>query len=222
MNMDFNSSRAKTADRQRLRVQTDICKKRKEFTLFFRHTGFVVADLLVNRSMRFRFYEYRPSGIIPVFNYTESFPPPTFQMDSVYTVRYDYSVMRSIHPKYDLTGKFHRKLFGENYRKEWAVPTRLPLIRISTFQGGLTPLQRGGGMQSNSLRLVDKNGNEWVIRSVEKTVDQLLPEALRSTFARDFLDDVTSGQHPFSACCSTHWECNQNPACQPGNRRNRT
>jgi hypothetical protein len=161
--------------------------------------GFVIADLLANRTMRFSFYEYKSSGIEPVFKYEQTFNPPSFQLDSVYTVRYDDSVIRSVHPKYDLPGKFHRKLFGENYRKEWAMPTRLPLIHVSTFQGGLTPLQRGGGMQSNSLRLVDKNGNEWVIRSVEKTVDLLLPEALRSTFARDFLDDVTSGQHPFSA-----------------------
>ena len=58
-------------------------------------------------------------------------------------------------------------------------------------------------MQSNSLRLIDTSGKEWVIRSVEKTVDLLLPEALRTTFAKDFLDDVTSGQHPFSALAVT-------------------
>jgi hypothetical protein len=75
----------------------------------------------------------------------------------------------------------------------------LPLIRISSFHGGLIPLKRGGGMQSNSLRLEDSLGNEWVIRSVEKSVDLLLPEALRNTFAKDFLDDVTSGQHPYSS-----------------------
>jgi hypothetical protein len=174
-------------------------KKGKHSLFSSANQGFVIADLLVNRTVRFSFYEYKSSGILPVFNYEQTFTQPSLQLDSVYTARYDDSVIRSLHPKYDLPGKFHRKLFGENYRKEWAMPTRLPLIRISTFHGGLTPLQRGGGMQSNSLRLVDKSGNEWVIRSVEKTVDQLLPEALRSTFARDFLDDVTSAQHPFAA-----------------------
>ena len=96
-------------------------------------------------------------------------------------------------------GKLHRFLFGENYRKEWAAPTKLPVIRLSEFQGGLTPLTRGGGMQSQSLRLADKEEREWVIRSVEKSPDALLPDEFRPTFARDWLDDATSAQHPFSA-----------------------
>ncbi|RYY62002.1 MAG: hypothetical protein EOO05_04345 [Chitinophagaceae bacterium] len=109
------------------------------------------------------------------------------------------SVTVPVHASYNEKGKFHRWLFGENYRKEWSAPTTLPIIHLSTFNGGLKPLQLGGGMQSKSLRLVDKEGKEWVIRSVEKTPDSLLPPTLRHTFARDWLDDVTSGQHPFSA-----------------------
>ena len=58
-----------------------------------------------------------------------------------------------VHPAYDEPGKMHRFFFGENYRKEWAAPTKLPVIRLSKFKGGLKPLQRGGGMQSQSLRL---------------------------------------------------------------------
>jgi len=71
------------------------------------------------------------------------------------------------HPDFDKVSKLHRVFFGENYRKEWAVYTRLPVIRLSTFRGGLTPIKEGGGNQTRSLRLKDKNGNEWVIRSVE-------------------------------------------------------
>ena len=161
--------------------------------------GFVTADLLINRTMRFTYYEYKAKAILPVFSYEQPYKVPSVFPDSVYTLHSGDSVVRRVHPRYDKPGKFHRKLFGENYRKEWAMPTRLPLIRISDIGGGLKPLQRGGGMQSNSLRLVDTSGKEWVIRSVEKTVDLLLPEPLRATFAKDFLDDVTSGQHPFSA-----------------------
>ncbi|MET0637107.1 MAG: BamA/TamA family outer membrane protein [Chitinophagaceae bacterium] len=109
------------------------------------------------------------------------------------------SVTVAVHPSYNNHGKLHRFLFGEGYRKEWAAPTTLPLIHISTFHGGLRPLQLGGGMQSKSLRLIDKDGMEWIVRSVEKTPDSLLPFTLRQTFARDWLDDVTSSQHPFSA-----------------------
>ncbi|HEY4148010.1 MAG TPA: BamA/TamA family outer membrane protein, partial [Chitinophagaceae bacterium] len=81
----------------------------------------------------------------------------------------------------------------------WAVATRVPLIVISNFEGGLTPVRQGGGMESKSLRLADKSGKEYVLRSVEKTPDKLLPENLQGTFAVDWIGDEFSGQHPYSA-----------------------
>lgn len=118
------------------------------------------------------------------------FPGPVCAQDSV-KIR--------IHPSYNERGKFHRWLFGENYRKEWSTEITLPLVHISTFHGGLKPTELGGGMQSRSLRLEDKNGKEWVIRSVEKNPEAVIPEALRKTFARDWIDDATSAQYPFGA-----------------------
>ncbi|WP_158557139.1 BamA/TamA family outer membrane protein [Mucilaginibacter conchicola] len=109
------------------------------------------------------------------------------------------SVVVKVHPRYDERGKTHRWLFGKNYRKEWATSVKLPIIRLSEVMGGLEPEKEGGGMQSKSLRLKDKTGKEWVIRSVEKTPDKLVPEQLRQTFVIDWLDDALSGQHPFSA-----------------------
>jgi len=73
------------------------------------------------------------------------------------------SVVVQVHPSYNKHGKFHRWVFGENYRKEWATPTTLPVIHISEIHGGLTPLQLGGGFQSKSLRLKDASGKEWII-----------------------------------------------------------
>jgi len=109
------------------------------------------------------------------------------------------SVVQAVHPSYVNVTGVHRWFFGDNYRKEWATEVKMPLIRISKVYGGLTPVKEGGGMQSKSLRLVDKTGKEWVIRSVEKTPDKLLPENLRGTFAVDWVDDAMSAQHPFSA-----------------------
>lgn len=105
----------------------------------------------------------------------------------------------SLLPEYDRVGKVHRKIFGENYRKEYAYKTKLPIIQLSQINGGLVATQRGGGNQSKSLRLLDGNGKEWVLRSVEKYPEILLPPNLRETFARDILKDNMSAQHPFSA-----------------------
>ncbi|TSD67041.1 BamA/TamA family outer membrane protein [Inquilinus sp. KBS0705] len=109
------------------------------------------------------------------------------------------SVVVKVHPSYNKVSGTHKWFFGKNYRKEWATAVKLPVIKISEVYGGLTPEKEGGGMQSKSLRLKDKSGKEWVIRTVEKTPDKLLPENLRETFVVDWLDDALSGQHPFSA-----------------------
>jgi len=115
------------------------------------------------------------------------------------TSRAQDSISVRIYPKYDKVGKFHRFLFGENYRKEYAIAVKVPVIKISVIKGGLTPTQRGGGNQSHSLRLVDTQGKEWVLRSVEKFPEILLPAIFRKTFAGEVVKDNMSAQNPFSA-----------------------
>jgi hypothetical protein len=109
------------------------------------------------------------------------------------------SVVVQVHPSYNKGGSLHRWFFGKNYRREWAIPVKLPLIRISDIYGGLIPTEEGGGLQTKSLRLKDKSGREYQLRSVEKTPDKILPSNLQNTFAVDWINDALSGQHPFSA-----------------------
>ncbi len=47
-------------------------------------------------------------------------------------------------PEYEKVSGFHRFIFGENFRKEWAAPTKLKVIKISEIKGGLIPVERGG------------------------------------------------------------------------------
>jgi hypothetical protein len=117
-----------------------------------------------------------------------SFPCKLFSQQRL---NFPDSTVVTLLSSYDSVGKVHRLIFGENYRKEYAYKTKLPIIRLSQVNGGLVATQRGGGNQSKSLRLEDKNGKEWVIRSVEKYPEILLPSGLRK--------DNMSAQHPFSA-----------------------
>ncbi|HUM66084.1 MAG TPA: hypothetical protein PLV32_09570 [Chitinophagaceae bacterium] len=119
--------------------------------------GFVIADLYEDNSIRFSFLTYDDTTS-ESFRYTQSFQN-IMPADTVagYAIDGD-SVDVRIHPSYDDVGKFHRFMFGENYRKEWAATIKLPVLRVSRLEGGLTPLKRGGGMQSKSLRLAAKDG----------------------------------------------------------------
>ena len=109
------------------------------------------------------------------------------------------SIVVKIHPSYGHANGLHKWLLGENYRREWSMEVRVPILHLSSFKGGLTPDKLGGGMQTKSLRMVDGEGREWVIRSVEKVPDLVVPEKLRQTFAKDLVDDATSAQNPFAA-----------------------
>ena len=89
---------------------------------------------------------------------------------------------------------------GKNYRTEWRTPIRVPVINFATEKGGLTPIKRGGGKQTKSLRLQDANGKEYSLRSVRKYVtDEALPPDLRGTFAKDLVADGISASYPYAA-----------------------
>src|SRR5277367_3716131 len=109
------------------------------------------------------------------------------------------SLIGTAHKGFDDVSKWHRFFFGENYRKEWSASTKLPVIHLSSFRGGLKTVREGGGNQTHSLRLKDKTGMEWVLRSVEKYPDAILPEQLKETFVSDIVTDAMSAQHPYSA-----------------------
>jgi hypothetical protein len=70
---------------------------------------------------------------------------------------------------------------------------------IGKEMGGLKPVQRGGGFQSKSLRLEDANGKQYVLRSIEKYPDKVLPDEFRQTFVKDVIVDGISASYPYAA-----------------------
>ncbi|MDQ6813522.1 MAG: hypothetical protein M3040_07300 [Bacteroidota bacterium] len=109
------------------------------------------------------------------------------------------SVFAAIAPAYDSVGGFHRFWLGESYRKLWAAPVKMRVFHLSKEKGGLTILQRGGGLQTKSLRLKDARGRQWVLRTIQKYPERGLPEKLRKTVAKDILQDQVVTGHPYSA-----------------------
>jgi hypothetical protein len=96
-------------------------------------------------------------------------------------------------------GAVKRKLLGETYRSLWQEPITFPVFDIEKEKGGLTILKRGGGMQTKSLRMEDKEGKQYVLRSVDKTTGAAIPGALQETLAADIVQDQISASHPYGA-----------------------
>ncbi|MFA0962148.1 BamA/TamA family outer membrane protein [Roseivirga sp. BDSF3-8] len=94
---------------------------------------------------------------------------------------------------------FRKWLMGDNYRKEWQQPVKVPVFDISKEKGGLEIVKRGGGQQTKSLRLEADDEKQYVLRSIEKYPENAIPAPLRKTFAADIVQDQISASHPYGA-----------------------
>ncbi len=96
-------------------------------------------------------------------------------------------------------GKLHRLILGNGYRDVWNTPVQVPRLDLNTFAGGLVPLKRGGGLQTNSLRFKGADGKTWVFRSVDKFPGRALPEELKGTIIETFGKDQIGLMLPFGS-----------------------
>lgn len=111
---------------------------------------------------------------------------------------------------------FYNFLFGTHYRKYYSTPVKAPVAVLDTLYGGLTVGRAGGGHQSNSLRLTDKKGREFVMRAERKSATRFLQaqayktvylgDAFNDTFAESFLLDFYTTSHPYTPFIITDLE----------------
>ncbi|HAY34654.1 MAG TPA: hypothetical protein PK536_04255 [Ignavibacteria bacterium] len=100
--------------------------------------------------------------------------------------------------EYDRTG-LTEFFLGKHWRDLWTTPFYADVIDMEKFGGGLTPIKKGGGLQTKSLRLKGNDGVEYKFRSMNKDPSKILPKDLQNTVFADLVKDQISTSHPFSA-----------------------
>ncbi len=95
--------------------------------------------------------------------------------------------------------KFKRVFFGDNYREEWLIPVEVPVFDFNNEKGGLKIVKKGGGGQTKSLRLENSEGQQWVLRSIEKDPSKVIPEVVKMQLAVDVAQDQMSAYLPWAA-----------------------
>src|SRR5437773_4896486 len=65
-------------------------------------------------------------------------------------------------------GWLHRLFLGAHYRDLWGPPVEVAVLSLSRFAGGLSPTGCGGRRQTKVLRLLGKDGRQYVFRSIDK------------------------------------------------------
>ncbi|WP_432410258.1 hypothetical protein [Rasiella sp. SM2506] len=102
---------------------------------------------------------------------------------------------------------FYNFLWGKRFRSVYGVPVTAENVDLTTYKGGLTVKEAGGGHQTFSAKLKDANGAEYAIRGLEKDAFKFLtykvkgitfdPEDYRGTFAETVVYDFFTTTHPF-------------------------
>ncbi|MEO7801655.1 MAG: BamA/TamA family outer membrane protein [Ginsengibacter sp.] len=95
--------------------------------------------------------------------------------------------------------KFYQWLWGKNSRKEWFTPVRVPIVNLDTLYGGLKPYQQGGGNETKSLRLTNARGQEFTMRSINKSRNDVVIPEVKGTVVEDIIQDGVSMSYPYAA-----------------------
>jgi hypothetical protein len=114
-------------------------------------------------------------------------------------VPFEDSVIVSASEQYGDANGMKRKILGNNYRAEWSAKVKMQTFNLRKTKGGFTIQSLGGGKQTTSLRLKDKNGKEWTLRTIDKNPEKAIPEYLRGSVAQDIVEDMISASHPYGA-----------------------
>lgn len=161
--------------------------------------GYVVANYDAPRNIQFKFYGLKGQSIQELYTYQQVYKDFKPRADSLYTNITTDSVQTAVYPPYNKVSDFVRWMTGNNYRAEWAAKVQLPVIRLNELFGGLKPDKLGGGHESTSLRLKDSTGKEYVLRSILKSPDRVIPNRLLSPFTLGVMMQFFSEGHPYSA-----------------------
>lgn len=170
-------------------------------------TGFSVMEVSKNKNVGISFYTVADTGTSKAYTANMlnfSSVPEEAKDTSAHVVddpflKYKDTFTIAASKNYPVIKGLKKMFMGQNYRKEWSAPVNMKVFNISKEKGGMTIIGSGGGKQTKSLRLRDKKGKEWVLRSMNKNPTQAVPEAFRGTLAEDLVAEMTSASHPYAA-----------------------
>ncbi len=168
--------------------------------------GYARLDVFKDGSSYVRFYAAKSKTII---YQTEVLTSDKASKIPDFTTNFPDSVKASIYTEKEVTkNKAFTKFWGERYRKHYGTKVSALTVNLDTLFGGLKPVRKGGGHQSKSLRLKDKNGKQYVMRALRKSAtiylqalafqDQYIGSDFDDTYTEKFLMDFYTGSHPYA------------------------
>ena len=129
-----------------------------------------------------------------------------FQNDALYSPAPSSEIKPAAPESYLVTAgrhyqknKIHQLFWGKHYREVWATPVLAPAIDLNNVKGGLSPFELGGGLQSTSLALKNKQGRIFTMRTLDKDPAKSIMPFFRKTFLANIMRDQTAAINPYAA-----------------------
>lgn len=97
-------------------------------------------------------------------------------------------------------GPWYYFWLGQHYRNIYSKTYEFPVLDLATYKGGMTAVKRGGGNQTNSLRLEAADGQQYVMRALTKDASRTVPYPFnKMTVAGSIVQETFLSSHPFAA-----------------------
>lgn len=172
--------------------------------------GFAVMDVFEDESIYVRYYG-ADDNKQPKLLYTHKiFDAREYYDASDIATDYPETIKASVYT-FDETEKsdFFETVWGEHYREIYGKKVTAPVALLDTLYGGLKVIRPGGGHQTVSLRLQDKNGKDYNMRALRKNATQFIQkvifpenevqEDLENSLPESLVQDFYTAAHPYGA-----------------------
>ncbi|WP_159022934.1 metallophosphoesterase [Formosa sp. L2A11] len=167
--------------------------------------GYAVLNIHKNLATDVQFLEAETNSVVFRKNIHEAVHPNR----RTYPSTFQDSISASVLTKAETDkSSFYKFLWGDRFRNYYSTPVLAKTLNLDTLYGGLIPIRKGGGTQSKSLRLQDRNGTQYVMRALKKSATQYIQAALfrdqyvegqfNDTAAEALVSDVFTGAHPYA------------------------
>ncbi|MCY7292573.1 MAG: metallophosphoesterase [Ferruginibacter sp.] len=166
--------------------------------------GFATLSVLKNKTVRSTFYTVNGEEIKEAFSKNildfSKIKKLKSQGDTTREPEFVFkdSAVISASDKYKNETNVKNSVLGKNYRREWSTPVTFKVFNLRKEKGGFKITGIGGGKQTKSLKLEDRNGKEWVLRTIDKDPEKAVPENLRGTIGQAIVVDVISASSPYA------------------------
>ncbi|AZQ44262.1 metallophosphoesterase [Nonlabens ponticola] len=171
--------------------------------------GFAKMDVLKDGSSTVTYYGFENGTYKSLYSKNAIDAPPVFDMSSLPDSIPAFAKANIYNDDRTDKSKFYEGFWGEKYRELYNTDINAHVALLDTLKGGLSVVRPGGGHQTRSLRLVDKDGKEYNLRALKKSAVQFLQttvfkdknvaDGFDDTTAEDLLFDFYTAAHPYGA-----------------------